>query len=56
MERIVIHLPDDTLPSFDYLDLLSEVKSEDVSEAIQDWKEKHQGMDLQNILEAEIDE
>ena len=54
MEKETVHLPDDTLPGFNYLDQLSEVTDDDIDEAIKDWKQRYKDNDLKNILEAEI--
>lgn len=49
-----IHLPDDTLPSFSYLNQLSEVSEEDAGEAIKNWEIKHKDSEFKTILEAGI--
>lgn len=53
MENIVF--PDDTLPGFEYLDQLSEVSESSIETAIEDWKTRYKGGDMENILAPEVE-
>lgn len=51
---VEVFTPDDTLPSFNYLDQLSEIEEVDIIKAIKEWNKKHKETNLENILEAEV--
>lgn len=53
MENPII-LPDETLPSFNYLDKLSKVLEEDLEIVIEDWEIKHKDSEFKTILDAEV--
>ena len=53
MENPII-LPNDTLPSFNYLDELSKVSEEDLEIVIEDWETKHKDSEFKTILETEV--
>ena len=46
---VEIFTPDDTLPSFAYLDQLSEIEEADIVKAVKQWNKKHGETDLKNI-------